>query len=111
MFAGVLTLARLGYILNRLFLLIQNRVLAWHYGHTHTRSGALMSPTVDLTLAVPSGRAGIPKISFYEQNPTRVQAVTVVSEDRRAALGWGGGDVPPGAPAIGSMNTVFSLNS
>jgi len=34
MFAGVLTLALLGYILNRLFLLIENRVLAWHYGYT-----------------------------------------------------------------------------
>ncbi len=32
MFAGVLTLAALGYILNRLFLMIENRVLAWHYG-------------------------------------------------------------------------------
>jgi ABC-type nitrate/sulfonate/bicarbonate transport system permease component len=28
MFAGVLTLAALGYILNRLFLMIENRVLA-----------------------------------------------------------------------------------
>jgi ABC-type nitrate/sulfonate/bicarbonate transport system permease component len=34
MFAGVLTLAALGYILNRLFLMIENRVLAWHYGYT-----------------------------------------------------------------------------
>ena len=34
MFAGVLTLAVLGYALNRLFLLIENRVLAWHYGYT-----------------------------------------------------------------------------
>jgi len=38
MFAGVLTLAMLGYILNRLFLLIENRVLAWHYGYTQQRS-------------------------------------------------------------------------
>jgi NitT/TauT family transport system permease protein len=38
MFAGVLTLAILGYILNRLFLLIENRVLAWHYGYTQQRS-------------------------------------------------------------------------
>jgi len=37
MFAGVLTLAMLGYILNRLFL-IENRVLAWHYGYTQQRS-------------------------------------------------------------------------
>jgi ABC-type nitrate/sulfonate/bicarbonate transport system permease component len=34
MFAGVLTLAALGYILNRVFLMIENRVLAWHYGYT-----------------------------------------------------------------------------
>jgi ABC-type nitrate/sulfonate/bicarbonate transport system permease component len=38
MFAGVLTLAVLGYILNRLFLLIEHRVLAWHYGYTQQRS-------------------------------------------------------------------------
>jgi len=38
MFAGVLTLAMLGYVLNRLFLLIENRVLAWHYGYTQQRS-------------------------------------------------------------------------
>jgi ABC-type nitrate/sulfonate/bicarbonate transport system permease component len=38
MFAGVLTLAVLGYILNRLFLIIENRVLAWHYGYTQQRS-------------------------------------------------------------------------
>ena len=37
MFAGVLTLAMLGYVLNRLFLLIENRVLAWHYGYTQQR--------------------------------------------------------------------------
>ena len=34
MFAGVLTLAAVGYILNRLFVAIENRVLAWHYGYT-----------------------------------------------------------------------------
>lgn len=38
MFAGVLTLAVLGYLLNRIFLLIENRVLAWHYGYTQQRS-------------------------------------------------------------------------
>jgi ABC-type nitrate/sulfonate/bicarbonate transport system permease component len=38
MFAGVLTLAILGYILNRLFLIIENRVLAWHYGYTQQRT-------------------------------------------------------------------------
>jgi ABC-type nitrate/sulfonate/bicarbonate transport system permease component len=37
MFAGVLTLAALGYILNWLFLLIENRILAWHYGYTQQR--------------------------------------------------------------------------
>ena len=37
MFAGVLTLALIGYVLNRLFLLIENRVLAWHYGYTQQR--------------------------------------------------------------------------
>jgi len=34
MFAGVMTLAVLGYVLNRLFLLIEARLLAWHYGYT-----------------------------------------------------------------------------
>jgi len=34
MFAGVLTLAALGYVLNRVFLAIESRVLAWHYGYT-----------------------------------------------------------------------------
>jgi ABC-type nitrate/sulfonate/bicarbonate transport system permease component len=38
MFAGVLTLALLGYVLNHLFLAIENRVLAWHYGYTQQRS-------------------------------------------------------------------------
>lgn len=38
MFAGVLTLAMLGYILNRAFLMIENRVLAWHYGYTQQRN-------------------------------------------------------------------------
>jgi ABC-type nitrate/sulfonate/bicarbonate transport system permease component len=38
MFAGVLTLAVLGYVLNRLFLMIENRVLAWHYGYTQQQS-------------------------------------------------------------------------
>jgi ABC-type nitrate/sulfonate/bicarbonate transport system permease component len=38
MFAGVLTLAMVGYLLNRLFLLIENHVLAWHYGYTQQRS-------------------------------------------------------------------------
>jgi ABC-type nitrate/sulfonate/bicarbonate transport system permease component len=34
MFAGILTLAAVGYILNYLFLLIESRVLRWHYGYT-----------------------------------------------------------------------------
>ena len=34
MFAGVITLAIVGYVLNRIFLAIENRVLAWHYGYT-----------------------------------------------------------------------------
>jgi ABC-type nitrate/sulfonate/bicarbonate transport system permease component len=34
MFAGVITLALVGYVLNRLFVAIENRVLAWHYGYT-----------------------------------------------------------------------------
>jgi hypothetical protein len=28
----------LGYVLNRLFVAIENRVLAWHYGYTQQRS-------------------------------------------------------------------------
>lgn len=34
MYAGVITLAVVGYALNRAFLLIENRVLAWHHGFT-----------------------------------------------------------------------------
>ena len=34
MFAGVVTLALVGYGLNRLFVAIENRVLAWHHGVT-----------------------------------------------------------------------------
>ena len=34
MFAGVVTLALVGYLLNRIFLAIENRVLAWHQGLT-----------------------------------------------------------------------------
>jgi ABC-type nitrate/sulfonate/bicarbonate transport system permease component len=34
MFAGIVTLAALGYVLNRLFLAVENRVLAWHQGAT-----------------------------------------------------------------------------
>ena len=34
MFAGVLTLAVVGYVLNRVFVAIENKVLGWHYGYT-----------------------------------------------------------------------------
>jgi ABC-type nitrate/sulfonate/bicarbonate transport system permease component len=32
LYAGVLFLGLLGYVLNRLFLIVERRVLAWHYG-------------------------------------------------------------------------------
>ena len=32
MYAGILFLGLLGYALNRLFLVLERRVLAWHYG-------------------------------------------------------------------------------
>lgn len=32
MYAGILFLGLLGYVLNRLFLVLEHRVLAWHYG-------------------------------------------------------------------------------
>jgi hypothetical protein len=70
-----------------------------------------MSRIVDLTLPVTSGMAGIPKIAFYEQYPTRIQAVTVVNEEQRAALAAEDVDVLPGAPAINSMNRVIVLNT
>jgi ABC-type nitrate/sulfonate/bicarbonate transport system permease component len=34
MFAGVVTLAVIGYLLNRIFVAIENKVLAWHHGST-----------------------------------------------------------------------------
>lgn len=34
MFAGVITLALVGYALNRAFLFVEAKVLAWHYGYT-----------------------------------------------------------------------------
>jgi arylformamidase len=70
-----------------------------------------MARIVDLTLPVTSGMAGIPKIAFYEQYPTQVRAVTVVSEEQRTLLAAEGVDHLPQAPAIGSMNTVFTLNT
>lgn len=39
MFAGVMTLAIVGYMLNYLFLLIESRVLKWHYGYTQHQRG------------------------------------------------------------------------
>jgi arylformamidase len=70
-----------------------------------------MSRIVDLTLPVTSNMAGIPKIAFYDQYPTKVQAVTVVSDEQRATLATEGVDFLPGAPAINSMNTVLTLNT
>ena len=70
-----------------------------------------MSRIVDLTLPVTSNMAGIPKIAFYEQYPTRIQAVTVVSEAQRATLAAEGVDCLPDAPVANSMNTVITLNT
>jgi kynurenine formamidase len=70
-----------------------------------------MPRIVDLTLPFTSNMAGIPKIAFYEHNPTKVQAVTVIDEQQRAALARTGVDVLHEAPASGIMNTVFTLNS
>ncbi len=70
-----------------------------------------MSRIVDLTLPVTSNMAGIPKIAFYEQYPTRIQAVTVVSEEQRATLAAEGVDCLPDAPVANSMNTVITLNT
>jgi kynurenine formamidase len=70
-----------------------------------------MSRIVDLTLPVTSNMAGIPKIAFYDQYPTLVQAVTVVNEEQRGTLASEGVNCLPDAPAINSMNTVFTLNT
>ena len=70
-----------------------------------------MSRIVDLTLPVTTGMAGIPNIAFYEQHPVKVQAVTVVNEEQRAMLAREGVDLLAEAPAVGSMNTVFTLNT
>ena len=70
-----------------------------------------MSRIVDLSLPVTSNMAGIPKIAFYEQYPTRIQAVTVVSEEQRATLAAEGVDCLPDAPVANSMNTVITLNT
>jgi kynurenine formamidase len=55
--------------------------------------------------------AGIPTIPFYAKHPTRVEAVTVVNEEQRARLIAEHVDVTSDAPAIGSMNTVLTLNT
>ena len=70
-----------------------------------------MSRIVDLTLPVTSGMAGIPKIAFYEQYPTRIHAVTVVNDEQRAKLKSEGVDHLADAPAVNSMNTVIALNT
>jgi arylformamidase len=70
-----------------------------------------MSRIVDLTLPVATGMAGIPKIAFYQQHPVKVQAVTVVNEEQRAMLAREGVDLLADAPAAGSMNTVFTVNT
>jgi arylformamidase len=66
---------------------------------------------VDLTLPVTTGMAGIPNIPFYAEYPTRVLAVTVVDEGQRALLIAEKVDHIADAPAIGSMNTVLTLNT
>ena len=70
-----------------------------------------MPRIVDLSLPVATGMAGIPKIPFYDTYPVKVQAVTVINEEQRAWLTGQGVDVLPDAPAIGSMNTVMTLNT
>ncbi len=70
-----------------------------------------MPRIVDLTLPIVTAMAGIPKIAFYEQHPVKVQAVTVVSEEQRDLLAREGVDHLADAPAVGSMNTVFTMNS
>jgi ABC-type nitrate/sulfonate/bicarbonate transport system permease component len=32
MYAGIVTLALVGYLMNRIFVAIENRLLAWHHG-------------------------------------------------------------------------------
>lgn len=70
-----------------------------------------MRRIVDLTLPFETGMAGIPKIAFYEKHPVKVQAVSVVDEAQRKRLREEGVDLQAGADAIGSMNTVFTLNT
>jgi ABC-type nitrate/sulfonate/bicarbonate transport system permease component len=39
MYGGILFLGLLGYVLNRLFLLAERRVLSWHYGAVGEQTG------------------------------------------------------------------------
>ena len=70
-----------------------------------------MPRIVDLTLPVVTGMAGIPNIPLYEKYPVKVQAVTVISDEQRAALAREGVDVIADAPTGGHMNTVLTLNT
>src|SRR5882672_9286945 len=79
--------------------------------HRPSKGVRPMPRIVDLTLPVVSGMAGIPKIPFYEQYPVKVQAVTVVNDEQWALLAREGVDLLDDAPAIGSMNTVVTLNT
>jgi arylformamidase len=67
-----------------------------------------MRRIVDLTLPVVTGMDGIPGIDCY---PVKVQAVTVVSEQQRAALAREGLDCIADAPVTGTMNSVITLNT
>jgi kynurenine formamidase len=70
-----------------------------------------MPRIVDLTLPVTTGMAGIPTIPFYQKHPVKVAAVTVVNDEQRAQLSAERVDLAPDAPASGTMNTVFTLNT
>jgi arylformamidase len=70
-----------------------------------------MPRIVDLTLPVATGMAGIPNIPYFEQYPVKVRAVTVVSEEQRAALEREGVDLLVDAPVTGSMSTMFTMNT
>jgi ABC-type nitrate/sulfonate/bicarbonate transport system permease component len=39
MYGGILFLGLLGYVLNRLFLIAERRVLSWHYGAVGEQTG------------------------------------------------------------------------
>jgi hypothetical protein len=48
-----------------------------------------MPHIVDLTLPVVTGMTGIPGVAFFEEHPVTVRAVTLVSDQQRAALARG----------------------